>query len=438
MSEVSTITQQINLLDCKFVDSSATRYLWQASAYRINVIFMSGEARHDGTGRDFSLIVKSSAGEVFENAGVWTDEEDGEGYIDIDATDLSFSGVGYTVIFVYNGSKCADFCLDVKASGTPAPSPGTVVDWSDYTGYENTATDGPYTAGTGIAFGTADVNGKVPINSTSTDAVWGAITGTLADQTDLNDALDLKADDDEVVKLDAGALQTVKDDFEVSPDSGFSVRLRATVSASVVRFLNVSKDIFSQILSTETSGMRIDFDGTGTNDFRIRSIPNDENSTVLQVDEDDNTRVNALRARPSLTLPLIDEAGATQATLSASGIALTSKTASLPVTTDASKNLVTLSPQETAQVSTDTNAETLSADKVLTTSSEVMQFLDPNGADRDIDLPATGRFAIKNTGASGLVLDVYKSDGTTLVDTVENGVTLTFISTAVDTWTVLG
>jgi hypothetical protein len=37
----------------------------------------------------------------------------------------------------------AEFPLIVKAYGTPAPAAGTVIDWSIYTGYTNTATDGP-------------------------------------------------------------------------------------------------------------------------------------------------------------------------------------------------------------------------------------------------------------------------------------------------------
>jgi hypothetical protein len=107
MATRSTITQEINLLDNSFVESSLPRKLYQNSDYRLNVIFYAGSGRQDGTGIDFSLIVNSDDGVVFENSGVWSDEEEGEGYIDIDdtrfpATLPAASGVNLTALNASN------------------------------------------------------------------------------------------------------------------------------------------------------------------------------------------------------------------------------------------------------------------------------------------------------------------------------------------------
>lgn len=176
---VSTITEEIDLLDQSFIDGINPRSMYQASDYKLNLIFKEGNARVDSTGIDFALVITSDSGTVLTAEGAWSNAEEGEGYVDIDADDLDFSG-NYTAIVKYNDSLCAEFCLEVKAYGTPAPSPGTAIDWSAYTGYSNTDTDGPYRAGTNITFsanadGSQDINASGGGDVTSVDGQTGDV-----------------------------------------------------------------------------------------------------------------------------------------------------------------------------------------------------------------------------------------------------------------------
>jgi len=77
------------------------------------------------------------------------------------------------------------------------------------------------------------------------------------------------------------------------------------------------------------------------------------------------------------------------------------------------------------------NTETLSATLTLTDASEVIQFIDPGGADRDIELPAEAStnhpFIISNQADAAETLTV-SDDGATEVDTVAQGETKLFVS----------
>ena len=86
-----------------------------------------------------------------------------------------------------------------------------------------------------------------------------------------------------------------------------------------------------------------------------------------------------------------------------------------------------------------TRVATLAGTDTLTATSAEYQFLNPDGADRTVELPETGLFAIQNTAAPGTAFDlnVVESDGTTAVDSVGPGVTLVFKSTGPDAWRVL-
>ena len=71
------------------------------------------------------------------------------------------------------------------------------------------------------------------------------------------------------------------------------------------------------------------------------------------------------------------------------------------------------------------NTETLAANKTLTATSEIVQFLDPGGAGRDVTLPAeassTGRlFIIVNTADAAEVLTVKNDNGDTICTPTQN------------------
>jgi hypothetical protein len=114
-----------------------------------------------------------------------------------------------------------------------------------------------------------------------------------------------------------------------------------------------------------------------------------------------------------------DSTGTVQATIDSSGLALTNDLAVTEGGTGAS----------TAQAATynihDTRTATMSGDETLTTTSAVYQFLDPNGSDRNLDLPNATMFVVKNTGDGGEVITVRDASDVT-IDEVDNGVTLTF------------
>lgn len=84
------------------------------------------------------------------------------------------------------------------------------------------------------------------------------------------------------------------------------------------------------------------------------------------------------------------------------------------------------------------NTEVLSADRTLTDADEVIQYLDPGGADRDVPLPMPAStnhpFVISNRADADETLTVY--DGAAVVDTVGQGETKMFFSDGSD-WAAL-
>jgi hypothetical protein len=227
---VSTLLQDINIKDGNFVDRLDNRTLYQANDYKLQLTFLDGNDRADGTDLAFSFVVQSTSGEVFDIAGAWTTATSGEGTISVPAASLNFTGTDYMGLIRFNGSVVAEFPLVVKAYGTPAPEAGTMIDWSIYTGYSNTATHGPVRPGTGItnvvnadgsnthsvtygstASTAAEGNdarlsdARTPTAHASTHATGGSDPVTAADVdvagTAIAAALALKADDNAVVKL---------------------------------------------------------------------------------------------------------------------------------------------------------------------------------------------------------------------------------------------
>jgi hypothetical protein len=227
---VSTLLQDINIKDGNFVDRLDNRTLYQANDYKLQLTFLDGNDRADGTDLAFSFVVQSTSGEVFDIAGAWTTATSGEGTISVPAASLNFTGTDYIGLIRFNGSVVAEFPLVVKAYGTPAPEAGTMIDWSIYTGYSSTATHGPVRPGTGItnvvnadgsnthsvtygstASTAAEGNdarlsdARTPTAHASTHATGGSDPVTAADVdvagTAIAAALALKADDNAVVKL---------------------------------------------------------------------------------------------------------------------------------------------------------------------------------------------------------------------------------------------
>lgn len=76
------------------------------------------------------------------------------------------------------------------------------------------------------------------------------------------------------------------------------------------------------------------------------------------------------------------------------------------------------------------NTESLSGSKTLVTTSPQYQFLNPNGSNRDVNLPAAETdmlFTIVNTGSAGNILTVKDSGGTAITNgAIANGITMGF------------
>lgn len=82
------------------------------------------------------------------------------------------------------------------------------------------------------------------------------------------------------------------------------------------------------------------------------------------------------------------------------------------------------------QIRSASNRETLSGNKTIAATDPQYQFLNPNGANRDVTLPSATQemfFVIKNTGSAGNTLTVKDSGGTAVTGgTIANNVAMGF------------
>jgi hypothetical protein len=162
MPPVSTIALSVNLNDAAFVDPILSRWLYRGSAYAIDLTVFQGAAKV-GEGNAVALKILSSQGEHISINGTDTDA-DGKSLIEIAQGAINFDG-DYTAVICINGSKSAEFPLEIRAVGSPVPPTGTVLDWNSITSYAGTATHGPYRAGTNVIFSAPNPDGSVNINA---------------------------------------------------------------------------------------------------------------------------------------------------------------------------------------------------------------------------------------------------------------------------------
>jgi hypothetical protein len=152
------------------VDSLDSRFLYRDSPYEIALTVLNGEA-----GLSTGIKLYDEDGEYLDLAGTAT-AADGTATITID-DEIDFDGA-YTCLICVNGSKAAEFPLEVRAIGAPVPPTGTVLDWNVITSYTDTATHGPVRPGTGIS-------NTVNADGSNTHAVaYGNSAGTAAQGND--------------------------------------------------------------------------------------------------------------------------------------------------------------------------------------------------------------------------------------------------------------
>lgn len=103
-------------------------------------------------------------------AGAAEDAESGWWSIPLPAAKLNLVGNidGQILLTDSEGSVVGWQLLSLKVvaklPGGASPAPGAPIDWSYFTAHLNAATHGPHKEGDGIAFGTPDATGRVPLN----------------------------------------------------------------------------------------------------------------------------------------------------------------------------------------------------------------------------------------------------------------------------------
>jgi hypothetical protein len=437
---VSTLLQDINIKDGNFVDRLDNRTLYQANDYKLQLTFLDGNDRADGTDLAFSFVVQSTSGEVFDIAGSWTTATSGEGTITVPAASLNFTGTDYIGLIRFNGSVVAEFPLVVKAYGTPAPAAGTVIDWSIYTGYTNTATDGPVRPGTGItnvvnadgsnthsvtygssASTAAEGNdarlsdARTPTAHASTHATGGSDPVTAADVdvagTAIAGALLAKADDNAVVKLTGETDQTVEGIIRTSGGSAMGSTVRAATAITLgsvgtdiakIRIGTSNETVFESLIEGADLILRARAGGETTGDIRVGDLG-------------ESVYIGILKALATTGLVVQNSAGTEKLKVGADTGADVQVTGDLSVT----------EKQATVYSLSDSRDATMSGDETLTTASATNQYLDPADADRNLDLPNASVFIISNVGDGAEIITV-RDEADATIDTIDNGVTLRF------------
>jgi hypothetical protein len=416
---VSTLLQDINIKDGNFVDRLDNRTLYQANDYKLQLTFLDGNDRADGTDLAFSFVVQSTSGEVFDIAGSWTTATSGEGTITVPAASLNFTGTGYIGLIRFNGSVVAEFPLVVKAYGTPAPEAGTMIDWSTYTGYSSTATHGPVRPGTGI---TNVVNAD---GSNTHSVTYGSSASTAAEGNDarLSDARTPTAHasthatggSDPVTAADvdvAGtAIAGVEGIIRTSGGSAMGSTVRAATAITLgsvgtdiakIRIGTSNETVFESLIEGADLILRARVGGETTGDIRVGDLG-------------ESVYIGILKALATTGLVVQDSAGTEKLKVGADTGADVQVTGDLSVT----------EKQATVYSLSDSRDATMSGDETLTTASATNQYLDPADADRNLDLPNASVFIISNVGDGAEIITV-RDEADATIDTIDNGVTLRF------------
>jgi hypothetical protein len=236
-----------------------------------------------------------------------------------------------------------------------------------------------------------------------------------------------KADDNAVVKLTGETLQTVEGSITVGN------LLKAMNGAGAIVGSNIN--VISSVELVSADGWRIRQGGDNAILENLRDLGNlylrafvsgNTAGDLYLNDIGGNTIVPILKALATTGLVVQNSAGTEKLKVGAATGADVQVTGDLSVT----------EKQATAYQNTDTRTATMTGDETLTISSAICQFLDPADSDRNLDLPDSSLFVVQNTGDGGEIITVRDSSDVT-IDTVDNGVTLTFIYDGTN-WQVLG
>jgi hypothetical protein len=240
---------------------------------------------------------------------------------------------------------------------------------------------------------------------------WGEISGTLSDQTDLQTALDAKADDNAVVKLTGETDQTVEGIIRTSGGSAMGSTVRAATAITLgsvgtdiakIRIGTSNETVFESLIEGADLILRARVGGETTGDIRVGDLG-------------ESVYIGILKALATTGLVVQDSAGTEKLKVGADTGADVQVTGDLSVT----------EKQATVYGLSDSRDATMSGDETLTTASATNQYLDPSDADRNLDLPNASVFIISNVGDGAEIITV-RDEANATIDTIDNGVTLRF------------
>jgi hypothetical protein len=240
---------------------------------------------------------------------------------------------------------------------------------------------------------------------------WGEISGTLSDQTDLQTALDAKADDNAVVKLTGETDQTVEGIIRTSGGSAMGSTVRAATAITLgsvgtdiakIRIGTSNETVFESLIEGADLILRARVGGETTGDIRVGDLG-------------ESVYIGILKALATTGLVVQNSAGTEKLKVGAATGADVQVTGDLSVT----------EKQATVYGLSDSRDATMSGDETLTTASATNQYLDPSDADRNLDLPNASVFIISNVGDGAEIITV-RDEANATIDTIDNGVTLRF------------
>jgi hypothetical protein len=185
--------------------------------------FRRGPIAEPITGGTVSLVLyNANGGDEWTRTFTGTNTDAANGICLVHITDTGLDLVGthsaqLTLTDANGWVVCwqeGEIIVKAKLSGNPTPALGFPIDWEDYTAYVNTATHGPYRAGTGITFD-ANPDGSVDINATPGGGVTSDDVGNDSAVTGATVTAALNA-------LNTGKLSTSATAADVNP-SGTSI-----------------------------------------------------------------------------------------------------------------------------------------------------------------------------------------------------------------------
>jgi hypothetical protein len=322
----------------------------QASSYLFKLAVKDGDTPFDLDGADVLCNIKSRDTQFSSGAvGTIISAPAGTAEILLEPGHTNYAGTLVFDIIIGRDDQelvhvWGEFVVEARAgNGTPIPTPPAILDWSKYT-FLNTATHGPARAGTGLDTDTnpdGSETHSVKYGSTAGTALEGNATAADVDPagTQIAGALEQRLP----IPTQVGGVVTTNNNF--TANSGSSTRIRAVASGGNREAIFVTT---TGVVDEWSTGRKTNANSPEDGAWQLRDEI--QGLTRLWVSKVTGIFYSVIglvspfaRALTASGLTLQDSAGTTHATVASTGIALDQLTASMPVSLDANKRLVTLS-----------------------------------------------------------------------------------------------